>query len=252
MRLGIGLGVSRSTGGGVPLPPFDIADISGLVAWYDAANGITKDGSNRVSAWANQVTGDPNTNLAQATPGNQPLWNATDANLNNQPSVTFSSSRHDQMSTPAWATPLPNPATWVCFGRLTSIDYPYVSIHDGLGDPYRNVAYYLQSTTKLHLLSGTWPTDVLAGDAEANGTEFAHVEVFGLSGRIYQQSYTPYEGSTGTQTQQGLIVGNAYTGTQWFNGQIAELYAFDRALSQAEVEQILNWGGAKYGITIGA
>ncbi len=52
-----------------------IIDSSDTVAFFDSALGITKDGSNFVSNWADQ-SGEDN-HLLQATGTNQPLWSST-------------------------------------------------------------------------------------------------------------------------------------------------------------------------------
>ena len=46
--------------------------VTGLWQWLKADAGITKDGSNNVSAWADQSGG--GRNMTQATGANQPLW----------------------------------------------------------------------------------------------------------------------------------------------------------------------------------
>lgn len=64
---------------------FNPASISGLSVWLKADVGITKDGSNFVSAWADQ-SGSGN-NFAQATGANQPIYSASVQN--GLPVITF-------------------------------------------------------------------------------------------------------------------------------------------------------------------
>jgi hypothetical protein len=53
--------------------------------WWRASDGITLNGSD-VSSWVDIVNSIP---LNQATAANQPVYNATDANFNNKPSISF-------------------------------------------------------------------------------------------------------------------------------------------------------------------
>ena len=61
---------------------FEPTDISGLRAWYKSSDGITKDGSDRVSAWDDQENSN---NLVQSTANEQPLW--VDSQLNGYPPI---------------------------------------------------------------------------------------------------------------------------------------------------------------------
>jgi hypothetical protein len=62
---------------------FEPIDISGCVLWLRSDMGITKDGGNLVSAWADQ-SGNGN-DAIQAVAGNQPLW--IDAQINGHPAI---------------------------------------------------------------------------------------------------------------------------------------------------------------------
>ncbi len=60
-------------------------DITGCKLWLDSGAGVTKDGSDLVSLWADQ-SGNSN-NAAQATGTNQPLW--VNSVLNSKPVMRF-------------------------------------------------------------------------------------------------------------------------------------------------------------------
>jgi len=63
-------------------------NLPGCILWLDAGQGITKDGSNYISLFADQ-SGQAN-NASQATGANQPLW--VDNQLNGKPIVRFDGS----------------------------------------------------------------------------------------------------------------------------------------------------------------
>lgn len=67
------------------IPPFDPSTISGLMVWYKADEGVTKDGSDLVSQW-NDQSGQGN-NVTQATATNKPLF--VNNNRNSLPTINF-------------------------------------------------------------------------------------------------------------------------------------------------------------------
>lgn len=70
--------------------PFRPTLLSGCVLWLRADRGVTKDGSNNVSAWKDQSSA--GNNASQATGAKQPLWvNAGSPGL---PVIRFAASTH--------------------------------------------------------------------------------------------------------------------------------------------------------------
>ncbi len=72
--------------------PFSPTDIAGCVLWLKADAGITMDGANRVSVWADQ-SGNSN-DATQATGARQPLYVAADADFNSFATVEFDQTRY--------------------------------------------------------------------------------------------------------------------------------------------------------------
>ena len=66
-----------------PPPAFSPADITGIQEWWNSSAGILLDGSN-VDQWTGQIN---STILATNTIGNGLLYNASDSNVNNKPSL---------------------------------------------------------------------------------------------------------------------------------------------------------------------
>jgi len=82
------LSVTAASGfgaGGTPAPVFP-SGVGGLLAHYDAALGVTKDGSNNVSSWADQ-SGNGHT---LTTPDTDPVW--YDSLVNGNPGIRFNGS----------------------------------------------------------------------------------------------------------------------------------------------------------------
>ena len=86
MRLGTSLKITefRRVGGSVPV--FSPSDISDMKCWWDAALGIALNGAN-VSEWEDQ-SGNGN-DIVQTIATDQPLYNVTDSDFNNLPSINF-------------------------------------------------------------------------------------------------------------------------------------------------------------------
>jgi len=71
--------------------PFVPTDIAGCQLWLKADAGITKDGNNYVSQWADQSGN--NNHAVQATGSAQPLW--VDNQLNGNPTLRFNGSSNN-------------------------------------------------------------------------------------------------------------------------------------------------------------
>lgn len=65
-------------------------------AWWRASEGITLNGSD-VASWEDIIQSIP---LSQATAARQPVWNATDANFNNKPSISFTRTNLEYLVSP--------------------------------------------------------------------------------------------------------------------------------------------------------
>jgi hypothetical protein len=225
--------------------------ISGNVLWLRADMGVTLNAT-RVSGWADQSgTGDANKNVAQGTADNQPLFNASDANLGGRPSLTFAKARSDYLASGVWGTAMPNPATWFIAGRVASRNTNGTALLDGVAGTNRHLTQL--DATKAILYSGS----VLNSALVSVPSLVVYCSIFGASGKSYINAKTAAaSGDTGSQTLTQLRVGAATGGTPaagyYFDGEIAEVIGYNRALTQGEVETVLAYLGARYAIAIGA
>lgn len=233
-----------ATGSAVPLN-------DGMVFWLRADAGITKDGSDRVSQWDDQSgTGDSNKNVTQAVAGSKPLWNASSANFNNLPTLTFDNTRPDHLTSGNWGVAMPSPATWVIVGRITGYDPSgFTVMIDSKAVGSRQAAYYVTADNKLNWYAGA----AAAGTAIAPPHTFANIVVFDTTGNAYQTAQTPTAGNSGAQTLAAVSIGINYDQSgSAFHGEIAEIMGFNRELTAPEVAELFSYINTRYGIAIGA
>ena len=102
--IGIGIGIPPKIRGG-----FNPNSIPGLGFWLESDYGITKDGSNAVSEWADRSTN--GYALSQATGANQPIWTANE--YGNMPGIIFDGT-NDSLSRNV-ANPFGSVQNFTCF-----------------------------------------------------------------------------------------------------------------------------------------
>jgi hypothetical protein len=216
-------------GGGVGLPT------AGLIAWYKADVGVTKDGSNKVSQWDDQ-SGNGH-HLTQPTALNKPTWQASV--LNGLPGIQFPAS-----------TGLIYPTTIAgVYSVLAVITYPSAT--------FNNWAYL---TTTDRAGYNWWAL---------SGEDFWRETPFSPLGLYRRNGVTQAPGSTISPLNAShYIVGYANTGATWgtpgpgthtlgnypdysrpWGGHIHEWALWSSQLSGPEITQTENYvtGVGRYG-----
>lgn len=224
-----------------------------LHVWYHAGAGITKDSSDRVSAWADQSgAGDSGRNAAQGTASRQPLWLATDADMNGRPTVDFDAARDDELPSGVWSASMPAVSTWAAAGKIDTGGSTRM-MFDGDHVTNRHVLYH----------SGTTQMSLYQSAALSSPASFAPPKAMAIVGRyngalsqLYINAQTAVAtGDVGSASMASINIGNVYTAYAspfpW-DGPIGEIAGYARLLSLAEKTLLLDYLGAKYGITIGA
>lgn len=205
----------------IPSGVFSPIDIAGLTVWLDAGIGITKDGGNLVSNWADQ-SGNSN-DVVQATGSYQPLWTASEQN--GEPGVVFDGT-DNFMQDVAW-TGGTVAQPFYAFIVLTS-DSNVVGTKYNLdaGAATNRGFFYYDGSINIRFGQGT---DTIL-EARPTGYNVLTIFVNGASS-IYRRNGTQV-GSTlslGTASQAGLTLGSSYVPSAWGNSRIAEylFYAGD-------------------------
>jgi hypothetical protein len=225
------------------IPPFVPTDLSNLRQWYKADAGITKDGSDLVSVWADQSGNVVNLNLT-STGANRPIW--VDSVVDGKPVVRFSGSQL-MLLTNYDTNYFTAPCTlFLVFKKPTFIDASYAFTYTGgfqflaTGNPYYNDNSYV-------ILGGAYPE---SAQYWADGNVFGNWGV--LCGKL-------------SATEASIYINNNFISTKnctgydspcySFGGSIygfyslcdfAEVIYYTRELNDTERNQVYNYLKLKY------
>lgn len=217
---------------------------TGNVLWLRADMGITKDGSDRVSAWADQSGGGLFASVLQATGANQPLYVASSALLGSKPAIYLDGG--DDFMASAGGT-MAQPNTVLGVGYITGTANNQYLADTTVANT--RVLRFNNATAKGSVYAGTASID---DGAMAANTPYVLDGVFsGAASSVavngVRSTGNPGTGGVGT----GFTVGSSGGGADgWWAGGISEVVAYNRALSTAELLQVERYLGARYGITV--
>jgi len=222
LGLGLGLGRCRAPSGSAPFVPTGIA---GLLAWYrpDAA-AVTLNGGD-VSALLDQSgTGDANKHASQADAGQQPLYVASNAAYNNQPTITFAAT--DRLTTGTWTVP-PTQALTIYTVGARGATGALRFFFDGLASPDRINLVGDDPAALVIAAGGAGVTDTLAASTPAaiccvidGASSATYVNVIGTASAT---------GDAGTAVVAGLTLGNRFALDFGLSADLADLIVYDGA-----------------------
>lgn len=242
---------SQIYGGAAPFTP---ASLSGLILWLRADMGITLAGA-KVSAWADQ-SGNGN-DFTQAVDARRPTFTASDANFNNQAVVTGSATTFLASAAPMG-------------GGLaqTTVATVFRDTTAGVSILYEAGPTYLTAGGHMMDLTGGGNCDVYAyGVTGANGRRAAaatntryHKTVIFDHAAVATQVPIVYSAgvaesttnivNTGTNGNSAALTWNLLGrsgGGSSTIGAVAEHFAYNRALTAAEVLRLYAYTSARYG-----
>lgn len=224
---------------------FSPRSLSGLEAWYRADLGYLPGRWIDISGRA-----DTGEDLLQNVAAQQPTANASDAAYNNQATLSFDSALSQYLESGIWATAPTALCTIFIVGNNDNGIAQEVFI-DGRDD--RLLVDNNAAPASLRAYESNPITS--AGLALQNPSVIVALMKPGdPTGAIYVSAKTPVNtGNVGGPTvPTGIVVGAATSIAAFLNGKIAEIAMYNRALSQSEIDQLLEYAGRRYGIIIGA
>lgn len=214
------------------------SSLSGLEFWVKSSSGITKDGSNNVSAW-NDQSGNAR-NLSEAT--NQPLW--VDATLNGYPIIRFDGT-NDKLATADFTVAPP----FHCFVvmRLLSAAATGVQVHFD-NDIGNTTAAKIQTTT------------APAIRLQSNSLESPNISIFtntwylveglfnGTSSTCNVNNGTPSGDADNLSSAVDGIVLGARFDTNFSNVEIAEVALYSAAITGVDLIKLREYFNNRYNL----
>jgi len=220
-------GVVSSAGGGF-LP----TDISGLILWLDASEGITKS-SDLVSQWDDQ-SGNSN-DVAEST--NKPTW--TDSELNGLPAVVFGSDT--SLAKATWSGGAVSQPYYVFavmkFGQNTSSQYQW----DGGGSSNR--FYWYTNVDKRVASSGT---ELDMSVNPANNYYYITFFVNGATSNQRRDGVSQITGNLGGGSFNGITLASRYSEEAYNNPKICEFLVYDNDIGDTDRDKVEEYLKDKY------
>ena len=212
------------------------------IAILDAAQGITLNGSN-AAGWADQ-SGNGN-DVLQGTAADQPGWNATDGNLNGQPSVVADGVSEYLESALFADGDISQPNTIFGVMKYKSLGGGTPILIDGRDSTARHAMFH--GATNFSLFAGTSVVAVQTRDTNS------HVWA-ALFNQASTQSWldggTPASPATpGAQAMGGITLFASDTATAWGNAKLAYVLIYNADLSDAAKNYIGNGLAVRFGTT---
>lgn len=251
---------SAGTSNAAPILP----TIAGLVAWYDASLGITKDGGNLVSTWADQSG---NGVTITSSGSNRPLWRSSESN--GYPAVDFSNTRFMQ-SASGLGTSFPisalgsisafavtkvftgqtscvwdmggvnksNPSDFsVASGRIDGLNWSQYHEYDSPG------VTYSFSVSGLTAISGASALYYCTSWRRRNPTK-AHTYTYAGANNTQTYLFNPSDGGNAV-----VNLGRDSAGALFYQGAICEFLYYNSNLLGANLSGVINYLVTKYGVT---
>ena len=227
---------------------FSPKSISGLAAWYDAADSASITIQTGVQQWSDKSGN--GRNLVQNTTNNQPLHGSV--TLNGKPAVTFDGT-NDLLRV---AYTLNQPYMMFSVWRLDSYSAATgPRVFDGRpGSGSRSGEVFANGfSTSMGLFAGSVLNLALASP-NSNAMLSFNVWDFTFNGATsstrLRTSAATTTGNAGANNASGLTIGangNATPG-EFSNSSVAELVVFSRSLATSEADAVRKYLGTKWGL----
>ena len=235
------------------LAPDEVADL----VFHLIADNATYSGS-AMTAWADEVA------AAAVTISNAPAEGAT---LNGYTTADFDGST-DYLTTPAFQTGALTELTFLCVAQFDTTTDSNIVSNDFTGwggdvllgnDPNANDAYPNRMAVYTHDDTGGGHTPNAGQPSGTTDTTGYHL--FGFVVDVPGDSLAYWEDGTSVDTSTELVTGdvitdrawaigrNVYFGNRYFDGRVAELCWWERALTATEIGDVTTYLQSKYGLS---
>jgi hypothetical protein len=256
-RLSLGLGAQtiRKVGGGASFSP---ANLSGLSLWLKADAGVTLSGSN-VTAWADQSGSGNNATVENS--GEEPTFVSSFSN--SKPAIQFNGTTQLLIVADSSSLDFINTSIFIVLKRTgdgTGNEITFMKNGSILTDDavYWNCARLNNGNSTFTLnVGGSRPdldtnTDLTSGNPTIleltyNGTD-SFIYTNGSQTATYSEPTGSIETTSGSLQIGGYNKSFNNPGGELFNGQIAEIVMYNRAVTGTERQQVEAYLNTKYAI----
>lgn len=250
MRIGPSLAI-----GGYDKIPFQPQSLgSALVAWWDPEYGVTKDSvSNRVSAWADRVSG---TTVVQATGSRQPLWVAASANMNSRASLQMTAAGQTLRiaSAPVALRVQQGPSTYLTVVRPASVANNDILGSDGasVAGSFLHLIFSTKINAAIYVAGGVAKfqgglTTMLTNTKYMTGQMNDGTSIFPLLNGV-KDNVGAATGTTTTPTAPFVIGARTDGFSTSFQGFMGDVFILNRALTDAELAKMYLWAKERWGL----
>jgi len=220
---------------------FDPNSVSGLMLWLKADAGITKDGSDLVSAWTDQS--DESNDVSQGTGSKQPKW--FDNIQNGLPIVRFDGSDDSLIRATFVNGSLTSPNTIFCVNTMPSDSASERFVYNsGSGN---HQAFLKSSTNKDYIYAGA---SLVSADA-SDPTNFHYYTLTynGASSSIREDGAEIAAGDAGTYAMNGIELGsNHNSGSDYGDPDIGEILVYDSDITGDDLTNIEAYLAGRWGL----
>jgi len=217
---------------------FNPLSVSGCKLWLKSDVGITKDGSDLVSAWEDQ-SGESN-DTAQATGTKQPLW--VDNAYASKPTIRFDGVDNDLLKTTFTAGELTQPTTIFIVCTFPSTNSENAVFGGGTSD--KNCSIW-RTINNYRMYAGIQVGSITSSTAFAQFTL-----LFNTTSSTLRRNKTSLETgmNVGIEPFQGICLGGLY-GTIYFGDtDISEMLVYTGNISSANVTLIEDYLSDRWGL----
>lgn len=214
-------------------------NITGCKLWLKADAGITKDGSDYVSSWADQ-SGNGN-DATQGTGDYQPLWSGN--TLNGKPVVVFDGI-NDYLNNISFTLnqPMTIFVVWKC--QNLGITGTVLDSYDATD----RIVFYQRSDNKTEIYAGVSLN--YSNPSPFSNYILSSTLVNSVNTNIYEEGVLKNTGNAGSNDMVGYTIGESgiYL-SSYLNGDIAEIIIYNTALSDSNRQNVERYLDFKYNIT---
>lgn len=224
---------------------------TGIVAWLRADDGVTDDGTGKVSNWSD-FSGN-NNHFTQNTAAYRPLIKTTDAYSNFNPTIYYNyTTNYLQAATNLWATG--DPGSGFAVAYHANVNGPWghlIDQNDNIAllkwSGLPNIAVYDAGTVATYITTPTMPT-------MQNNVSGVFGLDFGTTANSYHLYFNGFTGSVSSgapsMANNVMRIGMQVDNTDPWQGGVPEVIIYNRQLTAIELQRVNSYLALKYGITL--